>query len=399
MNNLDSSSVIGYHYIRHAPFNVTNFGLFSEIRIAIQSNDVYFPHDSFLSLEGKFDIDPPGTATNPPSGDVINHGFLQAFDSITYLINSSVVDMSRRPGITSTLKSLSTISRSELISLENSGFNGTNAKAASCCFKDGNRFHVLIPLSLIMGFFEDHQKFIAGVSQELVLSRASNDVDAFIAQASTTSIKFDFEKIYWIVPQIKLADHAKSKLYNSISKNMSMPMKFRSWTIHEFPKIPAANNFIWSVKSTGAAHRPLYAIIAFSKDKKSNLQKNLFQTDPIPNLSSYRLYINSEAYPAQEPYVKYSNGAIAELYRNYLSFFKSYTMNNQAAPLLDRATFEKHPLICIDCSRSESSPGALASDITLEITSEKPFDDKMSCMLLLIHQNSMSYTPLSGVVQ
>lgn len=399
--DIEQTAITGYHYIRHAPFNVSNFGLFSEIRIGIQANEIYFPQDSFLSLEGSFQKNPAAPNANP-NCNVINMGFLHAFDSINYLINGTQVDGGRKPGVSATLKSLTTIGREQVTALQNSGFNGSELLAPSSIFHgtDSNRFHVLIPLKLILGFFEDHGKIICGVSQELVLTRASSDLDVFAGTEQAANVTLSFDKIYWIIPQIKLADYAKARLYTAISKNLSMKLSFRSWSLHEFPKIPTASKFVWSIKTTGAAHRPKYAIIGFSINRKNNITKNLFETDPMPDLCGYRLIINSEVYPFQESYVKFSSGSIAELYQQYLTFYRAYgNNNNNMTPLMDRATFAKRPLICIDCSRSEATPGAIASDVSLEIQSEKDFPEDTTCIVLLIHQNVINYSPLSGVVQ
>ena len=69
---------------------------------------------------------------------------------------------------------------------------------------------------MLLGFFEDNNKILLNVRQELVLIRARNDSGAYV---STENLKFNLNKIHWKVPHIYVNDEYRLKLLKTINSN------------------------------------------------------------------------------------------------------------------------------------------------------------------------------------
>lgn len=96
----DSISSIQHH--SYNPYT-TSYNNCDEIRIVVQQQDLYlFPHDSYLYIEGKFDVDAASADKERP--DIINNGISFTFDEIRYELNGFEIDKCKNTGITSLIK-------------------------------------------------------------------------------------------------------------------------------------------------------------------------------------------------------------------------------------------------------------------------------------------------------
>lgn len=93
-------SISNYQYHTHQPYAATTFNNNDEIRIPIQTQDLYtLPGQSYLYIEGKV-----LTTKDEYSAHVsfVNNGIAYLFDEIRFELGGLVVDRIRNPGITST---------------------------------------------------------------------------------------------------------------------------------------------------------------------------------------------------------------------------------------------------------------------------------------------------------
>lgn len=135
----------------HQPFVSSSFDYNDEIRIGIQELDGYtLPSKSYLYLECSM------TKEDETSIDklrFINNAFSFLFQEIRYEMNCVVIDSVRKVGLTSTLKEYLSYNTSEILKLQNAGWFPTESVIA-----DSEKFYVCIPLSMLMGYFEDFKK-------------------------------------------------------------------------------------------------------------------------------------------------------------------------------------------------------------------------------------------------
>ncbi|XP_063542734.1 uncharacterized protein LOC134751280 [Cydia strobilella] len=101
---------------------------------------------------------------------LVNNGAAFLFQDIRYELNGVEIDQARNCGITSTMKGLVSYTKEMDHSLQTAGWE-VGAK------KIHDKFTVTIPLSHILGFAEDYKKVIMNGKHELILNRASTDVN------------------------------------------------------------------------------------------------------------------------------------------------------------------------------------------------------------------------------
>lgn len=388
-----SDKIVGYNYQRHTPYNMSDLGNNAEIRIIINQNEIYAPFDSYLSLEGKL-----RRGTNGTDVKLVNNAFAHLFETISYRLNGTLVDQIRNPGITSTLKGLISFTSNELNAATNAGFIDPNNGSNSSLLKN-DRFNVCIPLKYLLGFFEDSQRVVINMSQELVLVRSGNDLNALVSVSGVKDASIVLDKIAWVIPHVKLADRAKAHIYTVIGKDPDLSLTFRSWEYHEMPNVPhGGKEFTWSIKTSAQLHKPRFVLVAFYTDKKHNIKQDISQPDNL-NIQSYRLYLNHEVFPFQELNLDVSNGIFSELYESYLRIHSSYYSKDNSAPILARESFGKQPFICIDCSKQVENLKDVAQDCRLEVDFTDSIPEKTNCVTIIIYDKLVTYAPLSSVVK
>lgn len=385
-----------YHY---QPFNASALSYNDEIRIAINQADVITaPHLSYLHLEGR--IDKKTAAGYPP---LCSLPFGHLFDTASYRLNGQEIEFVRTPGVVSSLKALTCSTPNDLARLENAGFSNPNTSQVSptSIWKDVGTtrfFSACIPLKLFFGFFEDVQKVLINTSQELVLMRASNDINVFKAAADNTVSTIILDKISWVVPQIKLSDDERAKLYKGLAQDPTFFLPFRCHELHEYPQLPASTKISWNVKVSSQIHKPRYMIVGLYTDKRNDVTKSM----TLPSGTSLRnakLFLNDEVFPLQDMQFDVQSGKIAELYEAYARFQQSFYDRDPPQPILNRSTFMDHQLVVLDMSRQRESVKTGAVDVRLELESAENFPTGTICYALLFHDKIVSYSPLNGTVK
>lgn len=239
-------SIVSYQYHTHQPYSSTTLNNNDEIRIPIQTQDLYtLPSQSYLYIEGKLT-----KSDNTASADVqfVNNGVAFLFDEIRYEMGGVIVDRVRNPGVTSTMKGYISFTPTEANGLHNAGWHDT--KNPSLIDGNGN-FNVCIPLKMLMGFAEDYHKIVMNVKQELVLIRNNSDFNAIHSDNETKdSYKITLNKVLWKMPHISVNDSQKLRLLKNFENNRDLPIAFRSWELHEYPELQQTKNHTWAVKSS-----------------------------------------------------------------------------------------------------------------------------------------------------
>ena len=380
------------------PFDVDKLGQSDVIRIQIQNQDGYtLPCESFLYMKGTIS----NKANNAiKDKDVINNAFAFLFDEIRYEINSVEIDVSRNVGLTSLVKGLLSFSESSLTRLQNSGWL-RSSDTATTLVKEKN-FDVAIPLSMLLGYFEDYQNVLMGARQELILIRARSDANCLKLDSTPATSELmpviKLKTVQWQMPHIKVSDEANAPLLQKMGKGMSASMPFRSWNLHERPNLSKSSPITWTVKTCSQTERPSYVIVFFQTDRSNNLLKNTANFDHC-GVRSVRLYLNSDYYPHDTLSVDFAKGQVSQLYEMYAKFQQSY-YGKDPEPVLSRQHFlANNPMWMIDCSNQPQPLKLGGVDIKIEINASADIPDDTSAFCLIIHDKIVKITPLTSDVR
>ena len=172
-NVIQDDSIVSYQYHSHQPYTSTTFNNNDEIRIPIQTQDLYtLPNQSFLYIEGQL-----LKSDNTYSDNIqfVNNGIMHLFDEIRYELGGVIIDRVRNPGITTTMKGYVSFTKTESNTLlKNAGWD---ADEIPPLLDSKGNFNVCIPLKILLGFAEDFNKIIMNLRQELVLIRGNTDLN------------------------------------------------------------------------------------------------------------------------------------------------------------------------------------------------------------------------------
>lgn len=373
---------------------VSNFKTSDEIRISIQHQDVYtLPSESFIYIEGKFKHDAAGTGTC----ELTNNAYAFLFDQIRYEINGVEVDRCTKPGITSSIKGYISYGDNETKFLEMAGWCPNSKTQPTISLN--NKFNAYIPLKFFLGFAEDYKKIIINASQELILLRSGNDLNCYhnTNTGGTKVASFDIDKIEWHVPHINVNDEIRLKLLKTLNSNKSIYMPFRKWELFELPSLRKTKTDVWPIKTSTNLEKPRYVIVTFQTARKDSLTADASKFDHA-SLTNLKLHLNADSFPYDNMNLQINENKYAAAYRMYASFQSSYyNRNNQ--PLLSYEKFKECALYVIDCANQKEAVKSSIVDVKLELESLSGFTEDTTAYCLIIHDNIVEYTPLSGTVK
>lgn len=390
----NSISKLEYH--THQPYASTSFNNNDEIRIPIQTQDIYtLPAQSFLYIEGKL-LDQAGAASATLS--FVNCGIPFLFDEIRYELGGSVVDRVRNPGITALMKGYVSYTENECVKLRNSGWS--HLENPKNIVDDNGNFSVCIPLKMLFGFAEDFNKIIINTRQELILIRSTSDVNAIHTNKENETPKITLQKILWKVPHVSVSDTEKLRLLKHIENGRDLDVPFRCWQLQEYPLLQETMRHSWAVKTSAQLEKPRFIIFGFQTNRKNTPARMMSQFDHC-NLTNIKLYLNSEVYPYDNLNINFDNKQWTILYEMYTQFQKSYYYKNQNEPCLSPENYlQMAPLVVIDCSRQNDDVikgGAV--DIRIEFETNKNIASNTSAYCLILHDRLVKYNPLTSVVR
>lgn len=396
-------SIESIEYHSHYPYANSKLEAGEEIRIPVQLQDIYtLPSESFIYLELSFLKE--GANTAPTKHKLINNAFPFLFDEIRYEICGVEIDKVRNPGMTSTLKGLTSHAPMSY-SLTNMGwtvpFNYVQDEAA-------DRYNVCLPLSMLLGFAEDYRKILINVKQELILVRARNDANCYtqhVPYVDTADrsevrekVKIELQSLCWKIPYVSVNEVHKLNLINYLKTEKVIPLHFRAWDMHEYPLLPTSNRQVWSIKTSTQLEKPRFIILAFQTGRNNAAEKPSSGFDHC-DLANVKLYLNSRVFPYDDLNLKFSHNKYALLYYMYASFQNSYYNTYQSLPYVSFADFKnKCPMVVIDCSKQSESIKKGPVDVRLEFESEKDFPANTTAYCLLLHDRFIQYNPLTSIV-
>lgn len=384
------TSITSIQYHSYAPYT-QSFNHQDEIRIVVQSQNSYLLLcDSNLYIEGEINrrANLDNAILNP---QLLSNYASFLFDSMRYELNGTEIDKCKNVGITSTLKMIASLTRSDVIGLYAAGLAPSeNARA--------ERFALEIPMKLFMGFFEDYKNVIMNSKHELFLIRSRNDTNCFTGTHDACTITIG--KIMWRIPHIKVDDYTQLKMLKQIESNESIPLAYRSWDYYEYPALPQSTRHVWAVKTTSHLTRPRYVLLAFQTNRNFQITANNIAFDHL-SLTDARLYLNSECYPQESIQTNFTDTRGVIAYNMYIRFKETYYhcgSGRPSNPIMTYAEWMASPIFVFDCSRQNESLKNSAVDVKFEFETSQNVPAHTAAYCIIIHDNIVQYNPLTNIV-
>ncbi|CAH1154560.1 unnamed protein product [Phaedon cochleariae] len=293
------------------------------------------------------------------------------------------VCMIRKPGITTTMKSMISYGDSNAKFLETVGW-GIDSENQPILDKSSHIFSGKLPLKYLMGFAEDYNKGILNVKQELILIIARSFKNCYIGEVDAS---VEINKIEWKIGHIMPSDKQRLKLLNRLNKSSTAKVKiaYRMWDLYELPSIRETSSDIWAVKTTNSLERPRYIIIGFQNSGNTDNRSKDTTQFIHAGVNNIRLYLNSEVYPYERWNLDFGKKLDAVAYYAYDNFQRSYYGKDMSEPMMSIEEFRKNPLFIIDCSHQPDTLKSSTVDIKLEFETRQskfPSNTKVECTLI-----------------
>lgn len=383
-------SLLSLHEHTYKPYGSPQFNNSDEVRIAVNFQDLILDiANSYLYIEGSF------TPTEENKVCYLkNNALAFLFDEIRYLLGGEQITLVRKPGITTTLKTMASFGKPRTQTLITSGW-GLNANKQYLLDVASHTFSGKLPLSYLMGFAEDYSKGLVNVKHELVLIIARNFKNSYHGEVDA-NIKIS--KIEWKIRHIVPEDRQKLKILSRMKRNAIIKVPYRMWDLYELPALRQTSSDVWSLKTSTNLEKPRYVIIAFQNIGNYDNR----QSDPTAfthaNVSDIRLFLNSSVYPYERWNLNFNNKLYAPAYYAYERFQTSY-YNRTAEPLMDYGEFLNNPIFVIDCSHQADALKTSTVDIKIEFeTREQSFPANIKVYALIFHDAFITYNSLDGTV-
>ena len=378
-----------YHVYQPTTHNYKNC---DEIRILIQHQDILtVPSESFLRIHytSKF----PAKSAYQRA----NNGVAFLFEEIRYELNGVEIERAKDVGMSSLMKGLISLSKSDVQVLEPAGWYDTLRPEQVSATEDKIESRVAqIPLSLLLGFAEDYKKFITHIKQELILIRSRTDKDY---AKSSDDFTIDINKIEWFVPRIEVSDEFKLQLYEKIKRDPSIFIPFRRMELHELPSLRQTDHDTWNVKTSSALERPRYVILAFQTNRRDLTLQHADRFDHC-NLRNVKVYLNSECYPYTHLNLNIENNDYALLYYMYTQFQVGYyNKSPRGDPLLTFEKFKENMIFVFDVSKQNEAIKSESIDLKIELEGKEVFKAGTRAYCLIIGDCIIEYKPISGLVR
>lgn len=383
--------IVCQEYHTYTPYT-TSFNQNDEIRIAIQSQDLYvLPSQSYLSIE--FTVSREGGVEIAPDTRFANMFIAHLFSEIRYELNGFEIDCCKKPGVTAAMKLSTALKSTDKPSMDLAGLHSTDQISATT-------YNMLYPLRFIFGFCEDYSKIILNSKHELIMVRSRTNSNMYTGANNADDLKFDVKKIQWKMPHVSLSDRARLAMQKTISRSDDLLLSYRSWDLYEIPNLPETSRHTWSVKTTSHVTKPRYVIVGFQTNRNQVVNRSVSEFDNC-NIINMKLHLNNERYPYDDMDLDFAHFKYQELYHMYTKAQSSYYNNagglNPIA--LSYANFASIALFVFDCSKNEDGikPGMV--DVRLDFEARDNFPARTAAFCLIIHDNLVRYSPFTSVVR
>ena len=401
-------SIEEYEYHEYEPITGANLNNPGEIRINVQTQDIFYhPSESYLIFEGRL-AKADGTAY--ANGDVVtltNNGLMHLFSNIKYQLSGQEIESLYYPGQATTMMGLlkypDDFQKSQGLNqlwykdsgaaahlTNNPGFGIRHGYIIKTPDPKGN-FSFRIPLKHIFGFAEDYDKIVYGFRHVLTLVRKSDD-DAIFRLTAAGAGKITLSKVSWYIPHVRPSDVHKLKLYEMIEKKVSVPVGFRMRQCESI-SVPQTTNFTWRLTVKSSPEKPRYIIVAFQTDKDGNQEKNTSVFDHVSVKNMY-VTLNSARYPAVDYDLSFAKQQFSRVYGDAAIFRPRYyrmdelVSNSSINPSDYKDLF---PLFVFDVSKQSEKLKNSVTDIQVKARFNENVPANTEAFALVISDRIMAF--------
>ena len=401
-------SIEEYEYHEYEPITGANLNNPGEIRINIETQDIFYhPSESYLIFEGRL-TKADGTAyANADVVTITNNGLMHLFSNIKYQLSGQEIESLYYPGQATTMMGLlkypDDFQKSQGLNqlwfkdssaaahlTSNNGFGIRHGYIIKTPDPKGT-FSFRIPLKHIFGFAEDYDKIVYGFRHVLTLVRKSDD-DAIFRLAAAGAGKITLNKVSWYIPHVRPADAPKLEIYEMIEKKVNVPVGYRMRQCESI-SVPQTTNFTWRLTVKSSPEKPRYIIVAFQTDKDGDQEKN---TSAFDHASVRNMYVtlNSERYPAVDYDLSFTKQQFSRAYGDAASFRARYYRMDELVsnPNITPSDYKNlFPLFVFDVSRQSEKLKNSVTDIQVKARFNENVPANTEAFALVISDRIMSF--------
>ena len=378
-------SIEEYEYHEYEPITGSNLNNPGEIRISIETQDIFYHiSESYLLIEGQLTKQDGSAYANADVVTITNNGMMHLFSNIKYQLSGQEVESLFYPGQATTMLGLlkypddfqksqglnqlwfkDTGSTASITGTANVGFSARHGYIVKTPNPKGT-FSFRIPLKHIFGFAEDYEKIVYGFRHVLTLVRKSDD-DAIFRLAAAGAGKVALSKISWYLPHVRPAVGLKLRLYEMIEKKVKVAVGFRMRQCESI-SVPQTTNFSWRLTVKSSPEKPRYIIVAFQTDKEGNQEKNPSAFSHV-NLKNMYVTLNSTRYPVVDYDLSFTKQQFSRAYGDAACFrARYYNMDELVSnPNITPSDYKDlFPLFVFDVSKQSEKLKHSVTDIQIK---------------------------------
>ena len=383
---LNDDSIDKYEYFEYLPITGTNLDNIGDIRINIESQDIFtHPSESFLLIEGRLTKAADGTDYgNADNISLTNNAMMYLFRDIRYELSGHEIEKVNYVGYATTMLGLLKytndfgrtkglnqswyIDSAVLPNNQNRGFWERHKHIFDNLDANKGSFSFRIPLKHIFGFCEDYDKVVYGFKHTLSLTR-THEHDAIFRANGVDAGKIALSKIAWFMPHVMPADKDKMELYKIIERKEKVSVGYRMIQCTSI-SVPQSNSFSWRLSVKSSPEVPRFIIIGFQTDRNNNQERNNSQFNNL-NIKNIYVMLNSNRYPALDYDIDFPSQKIGRVYGDVAEFRSKFFNINEliSNPCIGAYEYKSlYPLFLFDVSKQSERLKYSTTDIQVKIT-------------------------------
>ena len=380
---LNDDSIDKYEYFEYCPITGTNLDNIGDIRITIESQDIFtHPSESFLLIEGRLTKVDGTDYANADNITLTNNSMMYLFRDIQYELSGHVIEKVNYVGYATTmlglLKYTEDFGRSKGLNQswykdstnapnnQNTGFWIRHTHLFNNLDENKGTFSFRIPLKHIFGFCEDYDKVVYGFKHTLSLTR-THEHDAIFRAGGVDAGKIVLSKIAWFMPHVMPADKDKMELYKIIERKEKVLVGYRMIQCTNI-SVPQNTSFSWRLSVKSSPEVPRFIIVGFQTERNNDQTKNNTLFD---NLSVKNIYVmlNSNRYPALDYNLNFPSQKIGRAYGDVSEFRSKFFNINEliSNPCISAYEYKNlYPLFVFDVSKQSERLKYSTTDIQVK---------------------------------
>ena len=381
---LNDDSIDKYEYFEYCPITGTNLNNIGDIRINIESQDIFtHPSESFLLIEGRLTKVDGTDYANADNISITNNAMMYLFRDIRYELSGHEIEKVNYVGYATTmlglLKYTEDFSKSKGLNQswykdttntpnnQSIGFWARHQHLFNHVEQKKGSFSFRIPLKHIFGFCEDYDKVVYGFKHTLSLTR-THDHDAIFRANNADAGQITLSKIAWFMPHVIPADKDKMELYKIIERKEKVSVGYRMIQCTSI-SVPQLTSFSWRLSVKSSPEVPRFIIIGFQTERNNDQEKNNATFNNL-NIKNIYVMLNSNRYPTLDYDLHFPSQKIGRAYGDVAEFRSKFFNINEliSNPCINAYEYKNlYPLFLFDVSKQSERLKYSTTDIQVKV--------------------------------